>query len=156
MPLPATGLLMFGGLAALGAMRRRKKASRRRQKSRARAAVGPSFAFSPATGGARVVIPLATRARDRYPAAMCRALLPLLALSALLAACATPPAPAPVPKPAAQSNPAADFCTRSGGQVIPKQTASGTEGWCQLPSGLMVEEWAFFNQAHPSPGAGNP
>lgn len=77
-----------------------------------------------------------------------------LSLVPLLAACAVTPAvaPAPAPSTAAQPSAAADFCIQSGGKVIPKETASGTEGWCQLPSGLLVEEWAFYNQAHPGKG----
>jgi putative hemolysin len=31
--------------------------------------------------------------------------------------------------------------------VIPRETAEGTQGWCRLPSGLVVEEWDFYRQS---------
>jgi hypothetical protein len=72
---------------------------------------------------------------------MCRFALVLLPL---LAACAAPPQEAPAP---GLPNPAALFCVKSGGSVIPRETAEGTQGWCRLPSGLVVEEWDFYRQS---------
>jgi hypothetical protein len=60
-----------------------------------------------------------------------------------LAACAPAPQEAPAP---GLANPAAVYCAKQGGTLIGKQTAAGTEGWCHLPSGLMVDEWAYYRQ----------
>ncbi len=77
-----------------------------------------------------------------HPGPRMRCLLLLLPL----AACATPPQEVPAP---GMPNPAAVYCMKQGGTVIDRQTAIGAEGWCHLPSGLVVEEWAFLHQMNP-------
>lgn len=53
-------------------------------------------------------------------------------------------------KPAAQTepvqiaNPASEHCVKAGGEVELRQEAAGTTGYCHLPDGRVVEEWALF------------
>ncbi len=42
------------------------------------------------------------------------------------------------------SNPASDFCIQQGGKLEIRQEAAGEVGYCHLPDGRVVEEWAFF------------
>lgn len=42
------------------------------------------------------------------------------------------------------SNPASDFCIQQGGKLEIRQEADGEAGYCHLPDGRVVEEWAFF------------
>ena len=44
----------------------------------------------------------------------------------------------------AMANPASAACTQAGGQLSTLQTAEGEKKLCNLPSGLVCEEWAFF------------
>jgi putative hemolysin len=44
----------------------------------------------------------------------------------------------------AMANPASAACTQAGGQLSTLQTAQGEKKLCNLPSGLVCDEWAFF------------
>ncbi|HCD13100.1 MAG TPA: hypothetical protein DEQ41_05060 [Shewanella sp.] len=46
-------------------------------------------------------------------------------------------------------NPAAVFCVESGGRLQLVQEQKGTIGYCHLPDGSIVEEWAYFRANHP-------
>lgn len=65
---------------------------------------------------------------------------------ALLAACSTTPQPE---KPIGMANPASVYCAEVGGKTIIKKTPEGDAGYCQLPSGEVVEEWDYFRKNHP-------
>lgn len=41
-------------------------------------------------------------------------------------------------------NPASVYCTEQGGKLAIKDEANGQVGYCHLPDGQVVEEWAFF------------
>ncbi|WP_412502740.1 DUF333 domain-containing protein [Shewanella chilikensis] len=47
------------------------------------------------------------------------------------------------------ANPAAVFCVESGGRLQLVQEQKGTIGYCHLPDGSIVEEWAYFRANHP-------
>ena len=64
--------------------------------------------------------------------------LPLLGL----AACTTETAPG-VPVVGAP-NPAAAYCVAQGGTSEIRAEAGGEVGYCRLPDGRVVGEWAFF------------
>ncbi|WHO37443.1 DUF333 domain-containing protein [Sphingobium sp. AP49] len=58
-----------------------------------------------------------------------------------LAACQA----APAPKPAiGMPNPASAYCVEQGGRLEIRNSTSGDSGYCHLPDGRVVEEWAFF------------
>lgn len=65
------------------------------------------------------------------------------ALAASLMACST------VQQPPAQvglANPASQYCIEQGGRLEIKDEHSGQVGYCHLPDGSIVEEWALFRQ----------
>lgn len=64
--------------------------------------------------------------------------LPLAALLPL-AACMTD-----APAPSGMANPASVYCTEQSGRVEIRREAAGDVGYCYLPDGRIVEEWAFF------------
>jgi putative hemolysin len=45
---------------------------------------------------------------------------------------------------AAIANPASENCVRLGGRVELRSEPNGTVGYCHLPDGRVVEEWALF------------
>lgn len=47
-------------------------------------------------------------------------------------------------------NPAADWCLQSGGKTSRLETDAGTTGYCTLPSGERIEEWALYHRDHPT------
>jgi uncharacterized protein len=57
----------------------------------------------------------------------------------ILAGLAVAPLPA-----RALANPAAVFCVESGGKSEIRNGAKGQYGVCRLPSGRVVDEWAYF------------
>ena len=64
----------------------------------------------------------------------------LIAASLLpLVACAESQAPA-----AGMPNPASAYCESLGGRSEIRQEAGGAVGYCHLPDGRVVEEWALF------------
>ena len=73
-------------------------------------------------------------------------LLPFTAATLLLAACAgngQPEKHSDSPM-VGMSNPASDFCIQQGGKLEIRQEAAGEVGYCHLPDGRVVEEWALF------------
>ena len=83
--------------------------------------------------------------------------LSTLTASTLLAAgCA---ASGPAPEPAAPKanppligmpNPASKYCIVKGGTLLIRKDAAGNQGgWCTLPDGTVIEEWALFRRDHP-------
>ncbi len=42
------------------------------------------------------------------------------------------------------ANPASAYCVEQGGNVEIRKESSGEVGYCHLPEGRVVEEWAFF------------
>ena len=42
------------------------------------------------------------------------------------------------------ANPASEFCIQQGGHLEIRKEADGEVGYCHLPDGRVVEEWAFF------------
>lgn len=62
---------------------------------------------------------------------------------ALLAACSTTPQQE---KPIGMANPASVYCAEVGGKTIIKKTPEGDAGYCQLPSGEVVDEWDFYRK----------
>ena len=68
-------------------------------------------------------------------------LLPALMLSG----CAAPEARAPE---VGMANPASLYCEKSGGSITMREEADGTAGYCHLPDGRVVEEWALYRADH--------
>lgn len=54
---------------------------------------------------------------------------------------ATPEQPGP--------NPASQNCLTLGGTVVIQSGAAGQTGFCALPGGAVVEEWALYRETHP-------
>ncbi|WP_374295694.1 DUF333 domain-containing protein [Acinetobacter sp.] len=73
-------------------------------------------------------------------------LLLVVATTALISACNTAPQPE---KPIGMANPASVYCAEVGGKTIIKKTPEGDAGYCQLPSGEVVDEWDYFRKNHP-------
>ncbi|MGO4703258.1 putative hemolysin [Dyella sp. 2RAB6] len=73
----------------------------------------------------------------------------LALLITLLAAC-TSPAERAAPTGAAQlANPASVYCQQLGGKLeIVKGKDGGESGYCTLPGGERIEEWALFRRDH--------
>ncbi|WP_311399758.1 DUF333 domain-containing protein [Lautropia mirabilis] len=46
------------------------------------------------------------------------------------------------------ANPASEYCIQQGGQLEIRKTPEGEVGYCHLPDGQVVEEWALFRAAH--------
>lgn len=46
--------------------------------------------------------------------------------------------------PVGIANPASVFCEEKGGTVEIHEEAAGQVGFCHLPDGRILEEWAFF------------
>ena len=46
------------------------------------------------------------------------------------------------------ANPASVYCEQSGGTLKIKDTADGQTGYCTLPDGSEIEEWALFRRDH--------
>lgn len=71
----------------------------------------------------------------------------LLAALIPLAACAAEKTAAP-----GLANPAAQHCVALGGTLEIRTAAEGDEsGWCHLPDGRVIEEWALFRADQPAP-----
>jgi putative hemolysin len=70
--------------------------------------------------------------------------LALLAPLVLLACVAPEKAPAP-----GIANPASVYCMKQGGTLEMREEAGGTVGYCRLPDGMVIEEWAFFRANNP-------
>ncbi len=70
--------------------------------------------------------------------------LACLAPLALLACVAPEKAPAP-----GIANPASVYCMKQGGTLEMREEAGGTVGYCRLPDGTVIEEWASFRANNP-------
>lgn len=77
-------------------------------------------------------------------------MLVLAVMAIVLTACAPGREAAP-PRAAAQmANPASVYCQQLGGKLeIVKGKDGGESGYCTLPSGERIEEWALFRRDHP-------
>ena len=47
------------------------------------------------------------------------------------------------------ANPASVYCLSQKGQLDNETTAEGVRGYCTLPSGERIDEWALFRRDHP-------
>lgn len=45
------------------------------------------------------------------------------------------------------ANPASKNCIRLGGQLEIRRETAGETGYCHLPDGRVVEEWALFRES---------
>ena len=72
----------------------------------------------------------------------------------VLAACGGPPKTTSTTvisatRPAAAlPNPASENCIALGGTVVIQSSPSGATGFCALPGGAVVEEWALYRETH--------
>lgn len=68
------------------------------------------------------------------------------AIMALISGCAsTQPAQTTETTPKlGMPNPASAYCIEQGGKLEIRNEANGQVGYCHLPSGDVVEEWAYF------------
>ena len=73
----------------------------------------------------------------------CLALLPTSLL--LLSACAEK---REAPQAIGMANPASVYCGKIGGKLELRQETGGAAGYCHLPDGRVVEEWALYREAH--------
>ena len=46
------------------------------------------------------------------------------------------------------ANPASVYCEQSGGMLKIKDNADGRTGYCTLPDGSEIEEWALYRRDH--------
>lgn len=46
------------------------------------------------------------------------------------------------------ANPASVYCVETGGKSEIEETAAGQTGYCLLPSGEKIEEWALYRRDH--------
>lgn len=46
------------------------------------------------------------------------------------------------------ANPASVYCVKQGGKLELVKTDKGQIGYCTLPSGERIEEWALFHRDH--------
>ncbi|GAB5375786.1 MAG: hypothetical protein AcusKO_22480 [Acuticoccus sp.] len=66
-----------------------------------------------------------------------------LAMSALAGGAAAEDA---APKsPVGLANPASEYCVSLGGRIEIRMATDGEVGYCHLPDGRVVEEWALFH-----------
>ncbi len=63
---------------------------------------------------------------------------------AVLAGCGSDSKPTVTTTATGIANPASEFCVKQGGTVEIVDAASGQVGYCNLPDGTRVEEWAYF------------
>lgn len=47
------------------------------------------------------------------------------------------------------ANPASVYCMKQGGTLEIRDEAGGQVGYCHLPDGTIVEEWAYFRANNP-------
>lgn len=61
----------------------------------------------------------------------------------LMAGCQTTQTEQLTPK-IGMANPASKFCVQQGGKLEIRDEVNGQVGYCQLPDGVVVEEWELF------------
>ncbi|HWK15618.1 MAG TPA: DUF333 domain-containing protein [Rhizobiaceae bacterium] len=66
------------------------------------------------------------------------------AIATLLLAAGASATLADEPPPVGIANPASVYCIEQGGKLEIRKTANGEVGYCHLPDGRIIEEWAFF------------
>lgn len=71
------------------------------------------------------------------------------ALATMLAACASHTELPAKPGQVGMANPASVYCTKLGGKLDIVKEKDGEVGYCTLPSGERIEEWALFRRDHP-------
>jgi putative hemolysin len=73
----------------------------------------------------------------------------LAVLFSMLVACASHPDAPATPGAAGMANPASVYCQQRGGKLeIVKDRDGGEVGYCSLPGGERIEEWALFRRDH--------
>jgi len=70
----------------------------------------------------------------------------LLVAGLQLTACAQR---APAPQRLDMHNPATDWCLHVGGKPSQVKSEAGVTGYCTLPSGERIEQWALYHRDHP-------
>lgn len=70
----------------------------------------------------------------------------LLLMGLQLTACAQR---ASAPQRLGMRNPATVWCLHVGGKPSQVKTEAGVTGYCTLPSGERIEEWALYHRDHP-------
>jgi len=70
----------------------------------------------------------------------------LLVAGLQLTACAQR---APVPQRLGMHNPATDWCLHVRGTPSQVKSEAGVTGYCTLPSGERIEQWALYHRDHP-------
>lgn len=79
-----------------------------------------------------------------------RALILCMALGSFTAGpAAAQSIPGSTPGAVGLPNPASSFCVQCGGTVVIDAAPQGQTGWCILPGGLMIEEWALWRLFNP-------
>lgn len=53
----------------------------------------------------------------------------------------------PQDKSVGLANPASQNCVRLGGKLEIRQETTGATGYCHLPDGRVIEEWALFRES---------
>lgn len=76
----------------------------------------------------------------------------LLLAGLQLSACAQRPS---APQRLGMHNPATDWCVHAGGKPSQVKTETGVIGYCTLPSGERIEQWALYHRDHPKQGSAN-
>jgi putative hemolysin len=76
-----------------------------------------------------------------------RTLVALVAVgSAVLAGCSDDDGDEPTDTTVQLANPASVFCVEQGGTLEIVTEGDGEVGYCTLPDGTRIEEWAYFQQ----------
>jgi putative hemolysin len=69
----------------------------------------------------------------------------ILGAAMTMASCVDTPAPPAV----GLANPASASCAEKGGTIAIRDEADGQVGYCSLPDGRVIEEWALFRAESP-------
>lgn len=69
-----------------------------------------------------------------------------MAAGLAVAGCSDDAEPSPSDSTTGVANPASVFCVEQGGTVDIVTEDGGEVGYCVLPDGTRVEEWAYFRQ----------
>ncbi len=56
----------------------------------------------------------------------------------------------PPPTSLGMANPASVYCIQQGGKLEMAKSQDGEVGYCLLPGGVRIEEWALFRRDHPA------
>jgi uncharacterized protein len=68
----------------------------------------------------------------------------IAAVAMLLVACQSAPQSEQNPPQLGMANPASVYCVEQGGKLTIRDETNGQVGYCHLPNGQVVEEWALF------------